>query len=159
MSKAWAKSTNTEHVTLHLSISSIMSSQSSTTACEVEQFRLNPNWLNERISCFMRKEYDRSYKHFSNILKKAERRDMGRLFEQLSLTPDLKIGTISAIFKMSGSSPPLMHWLYKVARNGVMTHAAVLINLMVKAEEPTLLAGFKLLICVNTSTSNRLEKD
>ena len=85
----------------------------------------------------MRKEYDRSYKHFSNILKKGERRDMGRLFEQLSLTPDLKIGTISAIFKMSGSSPPLMHWLYKVARNGVMTHVAVLINLMVKAEEPT----------------------
>ena len=45
-----------------------------------------------------------------------------------------------------------MHWLYKVVRNGVITHAAVLINLMVKAE-PTLLAGFKLLICVNTSIS------
>ena len=46
-----------------------------------------------------------------------------------------------------------MHWLYKVVRNGVITHAAVFINLMVKAKEPTLLAGFKLLICVNTSTS------
>ena len=77
MSKAFAKSTNTEHVTLHLSIFSIMSSQSSTTACEVEQFRLNPNWLDERISCFMRKEYNCSYKHFSDILDKRERRDMG----------------------------------------------------------------------------------